>query len=318
MVCDDLEEDNDEEEEEREPKMETRTTTAWYTPQIPVNNGPDDYQGLPGLILEVHDGKLTIVCSKIVLNPKEKIDISEPEKGKVVTQEKYEEIMEKKAKEMNNYTIAILSMALALIIFIILQGTVLRSISLFILSATSVALLLPGLLLPMLDIEAKISKLYFTILDKPLSFTNQILFYQSKSISDLVELLLKDDEIKMIFVGILLVMFSIIFPTLKLIATYLYFYSKSFIGNNAVVRFFALKSTKWSMADVMVVSIFMSYLGLDGVVDNELGRLTEESAPINVITMNGTELQVGFFLFLGFVASSFVLSILVEKTREKR
>ena len=221
-----------------------------------------------------------------------------------------------KAKRMNNYTIAILSMAFALIILIILQGRKLKSISLFILSATSVALLAPGLLLPMLDIEAKISKLYFTILDKPLSFTNQILFYQSKSISDLVELLLKDDEIKMIFVGILLVMFSIIFPTLKLIATYLYFYSRSFIGNNALVRFFALKSTKWSMADVMVVSIFMSYLGLDGVVDNELGRLVEDSAPINVITMNGTELQVGFFLFLGFVASSFVLSILVEKSRE--
>jgi hypothetical protein len=225
---------------------------------------------------------------------------------------------EEKAQEMNNYTIAILSMAFVLIIFIILQGTILRSVSLFILSSTSIALLLPGLLLPMLDIEAKISKLYFTILDKPLSFTNQILFYQSKSISDLVELLLKDDEIKMIFVGILLVMFSVIFPTLKLIATYLYFYSKSFIGNNAVVRFFALKSTKWSMADVMVVSIFMSYLGLDGVVDNELGRLVEESAPINVITMNGTELQVGFFLFLGFVATSFVLSILVEHSRKNR
>lgn len=223
---------------------------------------------------------------------------------------------EQTAQEMNNYTIAILSMAVILIIVVILQGTVLRSLSLFILSATSIALLVPGLLLPMLDIEAKISKLYFTILDKPLSFTNQILFYQSKSISDLVELLLKDDEIKMIFVGILLVMFSVIFPTLKLIATYLYFYSRSFIGNNAVVRFFALKSTKWSMADVMVVSIFMSYLGLDGVVDNELGRLVEESAPINVITMNGTELQVGFFLFLGFVAASFILSILVEHTRK--
>ena len=223
-----------------------------------------------------------------------------------------------KAQEMNYYTIAILLMALILVVVVILQGTLLRSLSLFILSATSITLLLPGLLLPMLDIEAKISKLYFTILDKPLSFTNQILFYQSKSISDLVELLLKDDEIKMIFVGILLVMFSIIFPTLKLIATYLYFYSKSFIGNNAVVRFFALKSTKWSMADVMVVSIFMSYLGLDGVVENELDRLVEESAPINVITMNGTELQVGFFLFLGFVATSFVLSILVEHTRKNR
>lgn len=227
-----------------------------------------------------------------------------------------DEQRKQKAQEMNNYTTTILAMALVLIILIILQGTVLRSISLFILSATSVSLLIPGLLLPMLDIEAKISKLYFTILDKPLTFTNQILFYQSKSISDLVELLLESDELKMIFVGVLLVMFSVIFPTLKLISTYLYFYSRSFIGNNAVVRFFALKSTKWSMADVMVVSIFMSYLGLDGVVDNELDRLVEESAPINVITTNGTDLQVGFFLFLGFVATSFILSMLVEHSRK--
>lgn len=222
-----------------------------------------------------------------------------------------------KDMEMNQYTIVILAMAFILIVLVILQGTILRSISLFLLSATSISLLIPGLLLPMLDIEAKINKLYFTILDQPLTFTNQILFFQSKSISNLVELLLRDDEMKMIFVGILLVMFSIIFPTLKLISTYLYFYSRSFIGNNAVVRFFALKSTKWSMADVMVVSIFMSYLGLDGVVDNELKKLVEDSAPINVITTNGTDLQVGFFLFLGFVASSFVLSILVEKSRKE-
>ena len=222
-----------------------------------------------------------------------------------------------KTEEMNLYTITILAMAVILIIVIILQGTVLRSLSLFILSATSVALLVPGLMLPMLDIEAKISKLYFTILDKPVIFTNQILFYKSKSISDLIELLLKEDEFKMIFVGILLIMFSVIFPTLKLLSTYLYFYSKSFIGNNALVRFFALKSTKWSMADVMVVSIFMSYLGLDGVVDNELKRLVKDSAPINVITTNGTDLQVGFFLFLGFVMSSFILAILVEKSRKE-
>lgn len=226
-------------------------------------------------------------------------------------------IREEKSEEMTRYTIAILSMAFVIIILIILQRAILRSISLFILSATSVSLLVPGLMLPMLDIEAKISKLYFTILDKPLTFTNQILFYQSKSISDLVKLLLESDELKMIFVGILLIMFSVIFPTLKLISTYLYFYSRSFIGNNAIVRFFTLKSTKWSMADVMVVSIFMSYLGLDGVVDNELKRLVKESEPINVITTNGTDLQVGFFLFLGFVASSFVLSILVEKARKK-
>ena len=83
-----------------EPEMEERVVTAWYTPQIPVNNGPENYQGLPGLILEVHDGKLTIICSKIVLNPKEKVDIKEPEKGKEVNQKKYDEIMDKKQKEM--------------------------------------------------------------------------------------------------------------------------------------------------------------------------------------------------------------------------
>lgn len=83
-----------------EPEMQERTVTAWYTPQIPVNNGPAEYQGLPGLILEVHDGKLTIVCSKIVLNPEEKVTIKEPVKGKEVNQQKYDEIMEKKAREM--------------------------------------------------------------------------------------------------------------------------------------------------------------------------------------------------------------------------
>ena len=42
------------------------------------------------------------MCSKIVLNPKDKVKISEPTKGKKVSQEKYDEIMDKKMKEMHN------------------------------------------------------------------------------------------------------------------------------------------------------------------------------------------------------------------------
>lgn len=75
-------------------------TTAWYTPQIPISNGPRDYQGLPGLILEINDGTTTIVCTEIVLNPTEEIKILEPKKGKVVTQDKFEKISEDKTKEM--------------------------------------------------------------------------------------------------------------------------------------------------------------------------------------------------------------------------
>ena len=76
------------------------TITAWYTPEIPVSQGPEGYWGLPGLILEVNDGKTTILCSKLVLNPKEKADIKASTNGKEVTQKEYDEIVVKKMEEM--------------------------------------------------------------------------------------------------------------------------------------------------------------------------------------------------------------------------
>lgn len=74
--------------------------TAWYTPQIPVNQGPDEYWGLPGLILEVNAGRTTILCSKIVINPQNKEDIEPLTKGKEVTKEEYSDIVKKKMEEM--------------------------------------------------------------------------------------------------------------------------------------------------------------------------------------------------------------------------
>lgn len=77
------------------------TITAWYTPEIPVSQGPEGYWGLPGLILEVNDGKTTILCSKVVLNPKEKAEIKAPTVGKEVSQKEYDEIVIKKMEEMS-------------------------------------------------------------------------------------------------------------------------------------------------------------------------------------------------------------------------
>lgn len=78
----------------------TIEVVAWYTPQIPINQGPDDFWGLPGLILEVNADKTTILCTKIVMNPDEKEEIEKPEKGEEVTQAKYNEIITKKMQEM--------------------------------------------------------------------------------------------------------------------------------------------------------------------------------------------------------------------------
>jgi len=74
--------------------------TAWFTPQIPVKNGPGEYAGLPGLILEMNIDRTTILCSKIVLNPKEADKIEAPDTGKEVSREEYNKIIKEKMDEM--------------------------------------------------------------------------------------------------------------------------------------------------------------------------------------------------------------------------
>lgn len=83
---------------EEEPK--TETIVAWYTPMIPASHGPDEFGGLPGLILELSTNNTTMLCTKVVLNPKEPIAIEPPVKGKKVSREEYKSIVEEKAKEM--------------------------------------------------------------------------------------------------------------------------------------------------------------------------------------------------------------------------
>ena len=74
--------------------------TAWFTPQIPVSNGPGEYAGLPGLILELNVYRTTLLCSKIVMNPKEAEKIEPPKKGKEVTREEYVKIVKEKTDEL--------------------------------------------------------------------------------------------------------------------------------------------------------------------------------------------------------------------------
>ncbi|CAM3293914.1 GLPGLI family protein [Zobellia roscoffensis] len=92
--------DNEEEKKEEEFTIKEVEVVAWYTPEIPVNQGPSTYWGLPGLILAVSDDITTIVCSEITLNPNEKIEIKAPSKGKKVTQAEYDKISQEKMKEM--------------------------------------------------------------------------------------------------------------------------------------------------------------------------------------------------------------------------
>ena len=88
----------DKKEEKKEPKM--IQVTAWYTLEVPVSNGPSGYWGLPGLILEINEGRTTVLCTELVLNPKEAILIEKPKKGTKITREKFNKMLKEKMEEM--------------------------------------------------------------------------------------------------------------------------------------------------------------------------------------------------------------------------
>jgi len=74
--------------------------TAWYTPQIPISQGPDIYWGLPGFMMEVNFKNTTILCTKIALSKDKEVTIKAPDKGDVVTRDEYTKTILKKMEEM--------------------------------------------------------------------------------------------------------------------------------------------------------------------------------------------------------------------------
>ncbi len=82
--------------------IELTEIEAWYTLQIPVKHGPAEFWGLPGLILEVSAGNTTMLCSEIVINPKERREIAPPDKGKIITKKDYRTTIIEKMTEMRD------------------------------------------------------------------------------------------------------------------------------------------------------------------------------------------------------------------------
>ena len=81
---------------------DSTTIEAWFTPEIPIPAGPARYGGLPGLILvlNLNDGQTTYVAQELSLTPLDEAVLVPPKKGKKVTREEFETIVEEKMKEM--------------------------------------------------------------------------------------------------------------------------------------------------------------------------------------------------------------------------
>ncbi len=72
-----------------------RTVVAWYAEQIPCPSGPDNWGGLPGLILELNmgDGEMTFTAIEITDKVDKKL-VSAPNGAKKITRKEFNKMLE--------------------------------------------------------------------------------------------------------------------------------------------------------------------------------------------------------------------------------
>lgn len=77
-------------------KDSLRNIAVFFTPQIPLQHGPDNFGGLPGVILEVQSSQTHILATQIMTEAPE---ITPPAKGEKLTRTEFNKIREEKMKE---------------------------------------------------------------------------------------------------------------------------------------------------------------------------------------------------------------------------
>jgi len=204
------------------------------------------------------------------------------------------------------YSYALLILAACCGIFMIILRNITKFESL-IFTFTCMALLITGLLLPMIEIDARISEMNFTMLGEPLSFIDQVLYYKSKSILEVVHLMITQHKADLLLIGLLVLTFSVLFPITKLLSSVIYLFSTR-VRSSAFFRFMIFRTGKWSMADVMVIAIFMAYIGFTGIISEQLRQIEGIAPNLDIVTTNKSSLLMGFFTFTAFAILSLLLS----------
>ncbi len=170
-----------------------------------------------------------------------------------------------------------------------------KSISLF-------CLFIVGISISMISIDVRIMKFNFLLLNENITFKNQVLYFQSKSVLEVLKVLIISAQFKSLITGLFIFLFSVVFPVVKIISLLLESLTDF---SNQVTDFFVNKSSKWSMADVMVVSIFLAYLGINSLL-NDLLQITSTTANnLDIIPNNNhSNLEIGVIFYLFFVTLS--------------
>jgi hypothetical protein len=211
--------------------------------------------------------------------------------------------------QLNRYYLTVLgSAALAFILLMAGTKTLSRS-AVVVLMLFCISMLVSGVLSPMLEVEVRVTKIDATLLGTPIEFKDQSLYYRSKTVFEVFHTLIHMAQPEMKVVGVLVIMFSVVFPTLKMLALVASVFRPSLLRTNLIVKVLAFELSKWSMADVMVLAIFMSFVAFNGVISGALDSLRNVSDIHQVLfPTDASKILPGYYLFIGFCISSITLS----------
>ena len=225
--------------------------------------------------------------------------------------------MDERRESLDNRSYGMIGLSIALFGFCYFRKNRTKY-SVVLMFATLVTLLAVGVSIPMIDLEAKIQELSFVLLGHKVMFENQILYFQSKSVFNVFWLMFNHPDTKMKFVAILIITFSIVFPTLKMLSSLFYYFSPR-LRSSKVIQFLAFKIGKWSMADVMVIAIMMAYIGFNGIVEAQFRKMHDVvPKDVTFLTTNGTTLQTGYYIFLTYVLLAMILAMYVKQEGKTR
>jgi hypothetical protein len=211
--------------------------------------------------------------------------------------------------ELNRDYLTVLGCA-ALGFVLLMAGTkTLSRSAVVVLMSFCISMLVSGVLSPMLEVEVRVTKIDATLLGTPIEFQDQSLYYRSKTVLEVFHTLIHMGRPEMTVVGVLVILFSVVFPTLKMLALVASVFRPALLRTNSIVKVLAFELSKWSMADVMVLAIFMSFVAFNGVISGALdGLRTLPDIRQVLIPTNASKILPGYYLFIGFCISSIVLS----------
>jgi hypothetical protein len=166
-----------------------------------------------------------------------------------------------------------------------------------------------GLQSPFLEIQAFKDDVTASIpITEDFEFTGKVegrvyFLYQNKSVLELIKLLYMGGNY---FVAVLILIFSVVFPVIKLLSSTMVFFNPGSRYSKQAVTMID-KLGKWSMADVFLSSVFLAYFSF---------------ANMNVGVDTGASTLIGLYFFVAFVVFSilsgrFLKNVVIDADQKK-